>query len=159
MILTTMSQAEMFMGDNFGLILTAVVMITLLATYIFNKIRTAKEKNGPEGTTIAAIQDTVNSMFSEDRIRVLIEQCVEDALSLIVKGSTKEQFEENIKDNVCDCLYNFVQTEYPMYKVICSRDNIERLADVIIDNFGFNKNKIESLYNEQINHLTDNSEE
>lgn len=153
------TQAETFMGDNFSYILTGVVLALLFATYFFNKFKAAKEKNGPDGTTMSAVQEVVNSMFSEERFKVLVEQCVNNALDLLVKGSTKEQFLESIKDNICDSIYNFVETEYPMYTVICSRENIEELADAILDNFGFDEEKIEAAYQEQMGKLNDKTEE
>lgn len=157
MILTTVNQTEL--GENFGLIVTAALLIILATFYFSKKFKVAKVENGPDSSAIEAVQDVFNSIFSEDRFKVLVEQCVESALNVIVKGSTKEQFIEAIKDAICDSLYNFVETEYPSYKLICSRENIEKLADAILDKFGFDEEKIEALYYTQVEKLNDKSEE
>lgn len=154
-ILTQASQVEN--GDNLNLIIIGVILTILIIASIANKFK--KAKNNQDGDTIEAIKETFTALFTEERFFVLADQCIEDSLNVLVKGSTKEQFIEDIKDNFCDALFNFIQTEYPAYKVVCSRDNIEKLADAILDNIGFNNEKIDTLYQEQIDKLNEVNED
>ena len=150
MLNVTSQYSENLSQDNFGIILTATVLAILVVGFILDKVKSAKEKVGEEGTAKDVAQNVINSLFSQERFKTLVQQCVNDALDTLVKGSTKEQFVESVKDNICDTLYNFVETEYPMYIVVCSRENIGTLADAILDNFGFNEDAIEAEFNKQI---------
>lgn len=157
--LSVPQNTEYVAGDNFGIILVAIFLAVLIGTFIFNKTKSAKVEVGEGGTAKEVAQNVITSLFSEERFKVLVQQCVEDSLNALVKGSTKEQFVESIKDNICDSLYNFVETEYPMYTVVCSRENIETLADAILDNFGFDEETIETSFQSQIEELNNKTED
>lgn len=152
-------------GENTKIIVVGVIVAVLVCCYLFNKFKAIKNQttengeNGGIGAGVEAAKNLITSIFSEERFQTLTEQCIADSVNALVKGSTKEQFVENIKDNICDALFNFIQTEYPKYTIICSRENIEKLADAVLDMTGFDDEKIGAAYEEQINKLNQKDDE
>lgn len=152
----TLSSVSTDETSGWVLIVVAIIVFIILAKTVVKHYKKAKLNNPPDADASIILEDikeTIESLFSVERFKTLIEQSIEAALDTLVKGSTKEQLIETIKDNICDAISNYIVNEYPKYNIICSRDNIEKLADIVLDNFGFSSNKLDELYNNQIDKL------